>query len=69
MRTVRDSVILLAYSCKDLYFSDNKHAWDSVVQPARKSPVSVVENEGRASEFILLLSLGLIAWNSFFSNL
>lgn len=29
----------------------------------------MVEDEGKASEFILLLNLGLLVWNSFFSNL
>ena len=66
---MRDSAILLAYSYKDLYFSDNKHAWDSGLQPARNSPASMVEDEGKASEFIWLLNLGLLVWNSFFSNL
>lgn len=69
MRTVRGSAILLAYSYKDLYFPDHKRARDSGVHPAQQSPAAMAEDAGRASEFILSLSLDLFLWNSFFANL
>ena len=34
-----------------------------------KGPAFVAEDDSKASEFISLLSLGLLVWNSFFFNL